>query len=105
MSMSDFLGVSRKKKHPSRWISNIFDALVKIAVVFAEHGPGRMPAEQNRICESSYLRYRMDYNSSWLSHRSVIFGFRIFTYPMLAPKVPKSIDLRDFFWDLDLAQA
>lgn len=63
--MSEVFGLSHsKKKHPSRWISNIFEALVTIAVVFAEHGPGRMPAEQNRICEGSYLRYRMDYNSS-----------------------------------------
>lgn len=64
------LGKHRNHQSPTqipnqsmRWISGVFDAHVKISVVFAEHGPGLMGAQANMEVERAYLQYRKLYNS------------------------------------------
>lgn len=46
-----------------RWISTAFAAVVKMATVFAEHGPGRMGKAANKSVEAAYMDYRSAYNS------------------------------------------
>lgn len=47
-----------------RWIHTVFASFVKMADVFAEHGPGKMGDAANQALEAAYLGYRNAYNST-----------------------------------------
>lgn len=47
---------------PRRWIANVFQALAAITVVFAQHGPGKLPHESCVALEGEYTKYRENYN-------------------------------------------
>ena len=53
------------------------EALAAISVLFAQHGPGRMPADACLTAEREYLRYRQNYNSSFLSICKFLVSYKV----------------------------
>ncbi len=49
-----------------RWICDVFSALADLAIIFASHGPGKLPMEAVQQAETLYVRYRENYNRTWV---------------------------------------
>lgn len=47
---------------PCRWIRDVFDALSGLSILFAKHGPGKMPSDAIASAEQLYMLYRDGYN-------------------------------------------
>ena len=82
---------TRACANPARSISDVLQSLAAISVVFTENGPGLMPHAANVAVEQHYMKYREEYNSSFVMHlftRSLSSGLEnlphcCFTCPLL----------------------